>query len=86
MRFKIYTGRAGFRVVAVGVADWYTRGFSFGILYAWIKFGEISNSGLVSSATEVDMILHGACFSLAFGYIHNFLSIISDLIMRMEDN
>ena len=58
--------------------NWYTQGFSLGILFAWFKDASIIDSTLVSSAEASDMMVYGAVFSLAFGYIGRFLKIVTD--------
>ncbi|MFL2952503.1 MAG: hypothetical protein CBD52_002855 [Euryarchaeota archaeon TMED192] len=56
----------------------FSQGFSLGILIAWFKEASIIDSSIVSSAETSDMLVYGAVFSLAFGYIGRFLKIVTD--------
>ena len=64
--------------------NWFTQGFSLGILIAWFKDASIVDSSIVSSAETSDMIVYGAVFSLAFGYIGRFLKIVVDHLESIE--
>ena len=64
--------------------NWFTQGFSLGILVAWFKDASIIDSSIVSNAQTSDMVVYGAVFSLAFGYIGRFLSIVMDHLESTE--
>ena len=64
--------------------NWLTQGFSLGILIAWFKDASIIDSTIVSSADASDMMVYGAVFSLAFGYIGRFLKIVTDHLKSIE--
>ena len=64
--------------------NWFTQGFSLGILIAWFKDATIIDSSIASNAETGDMIVYGAVFSLAFGYVARFLKIVIDYIESTE--
>ena len=64
--------------------NWFTQGFSLGILSAWFKDASIIDSSITSNAQTSDMVVYGAVFSLAFGYIGRFLSIVMDHLESTE--
>ena len=64
--------------------NWLTQGFSLGILIAWFKDASIIDSTIVSNADASDMMVYGAVFSLAFGYIGRFLNIVTDHLKSIE--
>tara|TARA_B100000035_G_C20850477_1_gene487181 strand:- start:534 stop:767 length:234 start_codon:yes stop_codon:yes gene_type:complete len=64
--------------------NWFTQGFSLGILIAWFKDASIIDSSITSNAQTSDMVVYGAVFSLAFGYIGRFLSIVMDHLESTE--
>ena len=64
--------------------NWLTQGFCLGILIAWFKDASIIDSTIVSSADASDMMVYGAVFSLAFGYIGRFLKIVTDHLKSIE--
>ncbi|MEC8547813.1 MAG: hypothetical protein VXY31_00680 [Candidatus Thermoplasmatota archaeon] len=64
--------------------NWFTQGFSLGILVAWFKDASIIDSSVVSNAQTSDMVVYGAVFSLAFGYIGRFLRIVMDHLESTE--
>ena len=64
--------------------NWLTQGFSLGILVAWFKDASIIDSSVVSNAQTSDMVVYGAVFSLAFGYIGRFLRIVMDHLESTE--
>jgi len=64
--------------------NWFTQGFSLGILIAWFKDASIIDSSIVSNAETSDMMVYGAVFSLAFGYVGRFLKIVIDHLESIE--
>lgn len=64
--------------------NWFTQGFSLGILVAWFKDASIIDSSIVSNAQTSDMVVYGAVFSLAFSYIGRFLGIVMDHLESTE--
>jgi len=64
--------------------NWFTQGFSLGILIAWFKDASIIDSSITSNAQTSDMVVYGAVFSLAFGYIGRFLRIVMDHLESTE--
>ena len=64
--------------------NWFTQGFSLGILIAWFKDASIIDSTIVSNAETSDMMVYGAVFSLAFGYVGRFLKIVIDYLDSIE--
>ena len=64
--------------------NWFTQGFSLGILIAWFKDASITDSTIVSNAETSDMMVYGAVFSLAFGYVERFLKIVIDYLDSIE--
>ena len=67
-----------------GQMNWFTQGFSLGILFSWFSSASIAGESIVSTASASDMLVHGAVFSLAFGYIHNFISLLVGQIESWE--
>ena len=66
------------------MSSWYSQGFSVGIIVAWFKETSIVDGVIISEATPTDMLVYGAVFSLAFGYIHNFLTLIIKHVDQLE--
>ena len=66
------------------MSSWYSQGFSIGIIVAWFKETSIVDGVITSEAAPADMLVYGAVFSLAFGYIHNFLISIIKHLDRLE--
>lgn len=64
--------------------NWFTQGFSLGILTAWFKDASIIDSSITSNAQTSDMVVYGAVFSLGFGYIGRFLRIVMDHLESTE--
>ena len=64
--------------------NWFTQGFSFGILFSWFSSASIVGESIVSTASASDMLVHGAVFSLAFGYINNFVIMLANHIESWE--
>ena len=62
----------------------FTQGLSLGILVAWFKDATIVDSTIVSNAETSEMMVYGAVFSLAFGYVGRFLSIVIRHIESMD--
>ncbi len=66
--------------------NWFTQGFSIGILFSWFSSASIVGESIVSTASASDMLVYGAVFSLAFGYISNFLNMLVDYIESWESD
>lgn len=64
--------------------NWFTQGFSLGILFSWFSSASIVGESIVSTASASDMLVHGAVFSLGFGYINNFLNMLVNHIESWE--
>ena len=64
--------------------NWFTQGFSLGILFSWFSSASIAGESIISTASASDMLVHGAVFSLAFGYIHKFISLLVGQIESWE--
>ena len=59
-------------------------GFRLGILFSWFSSASIVGESIVSTASASDMLVHGAVFSLAFGYVNNFLTMLVNHIESWE--
>ena len=64
--------------------SWFTQGFSLGILIAWFRDASFINSSIVSNAETSDMMVYGAVFSLAFGYVGRFFKLVLDHLDSIE--
>lgn len=64
--------------------NWFTQGFSLGILFSWFSSASIVGESIVSTASASDMLVHGAVFSLGFGYINNFVNMLVNHIESWE--